>query len=197
MSLVMKAAPEFTAKAVFADGAIKELSLKDFSGKYVCLFFYPFDFTFVCPTEILAYNHRVTQFQELNCQLLGVSIDSHHVHRAWRGTKIEDGGIGEVAFPLVADVNKTIANDYGVLLPGGMALRGLFLIDPKGNVVHETINNLDIGRNADETLRVLEAAHFAAEHGEVCPAGWTKGQSGMKANPAGVASYLAKNASKL
>ena len=197
MSLVQKPAPDFKATAVLADGTEKELSLSEFKGKYVVLFFYPFDFTFVCPTEILAFSNHIGEFKKRNVEVLGVSIDSAHVHRAWRNTKVEDGGIGPIAYPLVADVNKDIARAYGVLLEGGMALRGTFLIDKLGNVRQETVNDLPLGRSVEETLRLVDALQHTEEHGEVCPAGWQKGKTAMKANPAGVAAYLKENAAKL
>lgn len=197
MSLVQKPAPDFKATAVLADGTEKEISLSDYKGKYVVLFFYPFDFTFVCPTEILAFSNHIEEFKKRGTEVLGVSIDSAHVHRAWRATKLEDGGIGQITYPLVADVNKTIARDFGVLLEGGMALRGTFLIDKSGVVRQETVNDLPLGRSVEETLRLVDALQYTEEHGEVCPAGWTKGKTAMKANPTGVAAYLKENAAKL
>ncbi len=197
MSLVQKPAPDFKATAVFANGEEKELSLSSLQGKYVVLFFYPFDFTFVCPTEILAFSNHIEEFKKRNVEVLGVSIDSAHVHRAWRATKVEDGGIGPIAYPLVADVNKDIARAYGVLLDGGMALRGTFLIDKAGLVRQETVNDLPLGRSVEETLRLVDALQYVEEHGEVCPAGWQKGKTAMKANPAGVAAYLKENAQSL
>jgi peroxiredoxin (alkyl hydroperoxide reductase subunit C) len=198
MSLIQKQAPEFTANAVMPNGETKPLKLADFRGeKYVVLFFYPFDFTFVCPTEILAFSNHIAEFEKRKVQVIGCSIDSHHVHRAWRSTKIEEGGIGAITYPLVADVNKTIARDYGVLLEGGMALRGTFLIDRQGIVRHETVNDLGIGRSVEETLRVVDALQHTEEHGEVCPAGWAKGKTAMKGNPQGVATFLKENAAKL
>ena len=172
MSLVQKPAPDFKAEAVLADGTEKEITLSQFKGKYVVLFFYPFDFTFVCPTEILAFSNHIEEFKKRNVEVLGVSIDSTHVHRAWRNTKLEDGGIGPITYPLVADVNKDIARAYGVLLEGGMALRGTFLIDKAGNVRQETVNDLPLGRSVEETLRLVDALQFTEEHGEVCPSGW-------------------------
>ena len=198
MSLVQRQAPDFTAKAVFPNGEVKDIKLSDFKGdKYVVLFFYPFDFTFVCPTEILAFSNHVKDFEGKKVQVLGCSIDSHHVHRAWRNTKVEDGGISSISYPLIADVNKTIARDYGVLLEGGMALRGTFLIDKGGIVRHETVNVLGIGRSVEETLRVVDALQHTEEHGEVCPAGWNKGKAAMKGTPQSVATFLKDNASKL
>jgi peroxiredoxin 2/4 len=198
VSLVQKQAPDFTAKAVFPNGEIKDIKLSDFrNDKYVVLFFYPFDFTFVCPTEIIAFSNHIKEFDQRKVQVIGCSIDSHHVHRAWRNTKIEEGGIGNIAYPLVADVNKTIARDFGVLLEGGMALRGTFLIDRQGIVQHETINNLSLGRSVEETLRLVDALQHTEEHGEVCPAGWNKGKTAMKGNPEGVKGFLKENAGKL
>ena len=198
MSLVQKPAPDFKVEAVMPNGDTKEISLSSFRGnKYVVLFFYPADFTFVCPTEILAFSNHIAEFEKRKVQVIGASIDSHHVHRAWRNTKIEDGGIGSIAYPLVADVNKTIARDFGVLLEGGMALRGTFLIDRQGVVRQETINDLPLGRSVEETLRLVDALQHTEEHGEVCPAGWNKGKTAMKADPKGVASFLKDNAAKL
>src|SRR5687768_2643733 len=197
MSLVQKQAPDFTANAVMPNGETKAIKLSDFRDKYVVLFFYPFDFTFVCPTEIIAFSNHLAEFEKRKVQVLGCSIDSHHVHRAWRNTKIEDGGIGTITYPLLADVNKTIARDYGVLLEGGMALRGTFLIDRQGVVRQETINDLPLGRSVEETLRLVDALQHTEEHGEVCPAGWNKGKTAMKANPQGVSSFLKDNAAKL
>ena len=197
MSLVQKPAPDFTANAVFANGETKPLKLSEFKNKYVVLFFYPFDFTFVCPTEIIGFSNQIAEFEKRNVQVLGCSIDSHHTHRAWRNTKVEDGGIGNISYPLISDVNKTIARDYGVLLEGGMALRGTFLIDRSGVVRQETVNDLPLGRSIEETLRLIDALQHTEEHGEVCPLGWNKGKTAMKPNPAGVATFLKDNASKL
>lgn len=197
MSLVQKQAPDFTANAVMPNGETKPLKLSDYRDKYVVLFFYPFDFTFVCPTEILAFSNHLAEFEKRKVQVLGCSIDSHHTHRAWRNTKIEDGGIGSITYPLISDVNKTIARDYGVLLEGGMALRGTFLIDRGGIVRQETINDLPLGRSVEETLRLVDALQHTEEHGEVCPAGWNKGKTAMKGTPQGVAAFLKDNAAKL
>lgn len=193
-TLVTRPAPEFKAQAVMADNTFKEVSLSDYRGKYVMLFFYPLDFTFVCPSEILAFNKKVSEFKERNCELLGVSIDSHFTHLAWKNTKIEEGGIGSIDYPLIADLNKTIAREYGVLLNDSIALRGLFLIDKEGTVKHSTINDLPLGRNVDEAIRVLDALQFTEEHGEVCPANWKKGEEAMKPTNEGVATWLAKHA---
>jgi peroxiredoxin (alkyl hydroperoxide reductase subunit C) len=192
-TLVTRPAPNFTATAVMADGSFKEVSLSDFKGKHVLLYFYPLDFTFVCPSEILAFNKKVGEFKERNVELLGVSIDSHFSHFAWRNTPIEKGGIGAIDYPLIADVTKNIARDYGVLFNESVALRGLFLIDKEGIVKHSTINDLPLGRNVDEALRVIDALQFTEEHGEVCPANWKKGDEAMKPTADGVAAYLTKH----
>jgi len=196
--LVTKQAPDFTAAAVMPDGSFKEdFKLSDLRGKYVVLFFWPLDFTFVCPSEIIAHNNRIDRFKELGVELVGVSIDSHFTHFAWKQTPVENGGIGNVQFPLVADVKHEIVRAYGIEHPDGVALRGSFLIDRDGIVQHQTVNNLPLGRNVDEMIRLVEALQFTEEHGEVCPAGWQKGQKGMKADPKGVAEYLKENAESL
>lgn len=196
--LVTKQAPDFTAAAVMPDGTFKEdFKLSDLRGKYVVLFFWPLDFTFVCPSEIIAHNNRIQRFKELGVELVGVSIDSHFTHFAWKQTPVENGGIGNVQFPLVADVKHEIVRAYGIEHPDGVALRGSFLIDKDGVVQHQTINNLPLGRNVDEMVRLVEALQFTEEHGEVCPAGWQKGQKGMKADADGVANYLKENAESL
>ena len=192
-ALVTKEAPNFTAEAVQPDGTISDLTLTDLRGKYVVLFFYPLDFTFVCPSEILAFNKKVDEFQARNAQLIGVSVDSVYSHFAWRQTPVNQGGIGEIQFPLVADLDKSIARNYGVLIDDKVALRGLFLIDTRGVIRHAVINDLPLGRNVDEALRMLDALQFTEEHGEVCPANWHKGEEGMVADAAGVARYLAEN----
>lgn len=198
-AFVCQKAPDFTAAAVLADGTIKEdFSLSDFAGKYVVVFFYPLDFTFVCPSEILAHNSRVSALEERGVQIIGVSIDSQFTHAAWRNTDVANGGIGPVKFPLVADVKHEIVQAYGVEHPeAGVALRGSFLIDRDGIIQHMTINNLPLGRNIDEMIRMVDALQFTEEHGEVCPAGWNKGDEGMKPDAAGVASYLSKHSSEL
>lgn len=198
--LVARPAPDFTAAAVLGDGSITEnFKLSDYRGKkYVVLFFWPLDFTFVCPSEIIAHNNRIKQFEERGVQLVGVSIDSQFTHFAWRATPVDKGGIGEVKFPMVADVTHSIAQAYGIELPGaGVALRASFLIDKAGVVQHQVVNNLPLGREVDEMLRLVDALQFTEEHGEVCPAGWKKGEEGMKADAKGVASYLAKHAATL
>ena len=196
--LVAKEAPDFTAAAAMPDGTINDIKLSDYRGKYVILFFWPLDFTFVCPTEIIAMDHRQPAFAELGVEVLGVSIDSQFTHHAWRNTPIGKGGIGPVKFPIIADVNHKITQSYGVEHPdANVAMRGTFLIDKNGVVQSQTVNNLPLGRNIDEHLRVVEALKFFEENGEVCPAGWNKGDSGMTPDADGVASYLAANAGKL
>jgi len=191
---VTKEAPNFKATAVMADNSFKEISLSDYRGKYVLLFFYPLDYTFVCPSEILAFDRAVDEFQKRNCEVIGVSVDSHFTHLAWKETPVEKGGIGSVRFPLVADLSKSISRDYGVLLESGIALRGLFLIDKDGIIRHMLVNDLPLGRNVDEALRVLDALQFVEKHGEVCPANWKPGEEAMKPTKEGVAEYLAKHA---
>ena len=196
--LVTKEAPDFTAPAVLADGTIKEdFKLSDLKGKYVVLFFYPLDFTFVCPTEIIAHDKRIKDFKARGVEVVGVSIDSHFTHHAWRSTATENGGIGAVQFPLVADISREITKAYGIEHPIGVALRGSFLIDRDGIVQHQVVNNLPLGRNVDEMLRLVDALQFTEEHGDVCPAGWEKGDAGMTPTTEGVASYLASNAKSL
>ena len=196
--LVTKEAPDFKAKAVMPDGTINgEFRLSDLKGKYVVLFFWPFDFTFVCPTEIIAHDKRMDEFKKRGVEVVGVSIDSHHTHTAWRNTPINKGGIGPVQFPIVADIKQKIKRKYGVSHPGGAALRASFLIDKEGIVQHQTVNNLPIGRNVDEMLRVIDALQFHEKHGEVCPAGWQKGDATMAENPESVANYLAEHANEL
>ncbi|HDL18899.1 MAG TPA: peroxiredoxin [Bacteroidetes bacterium] len=196
--LVTKKAPDFTATAVMPDNSFKEdFKLSDFRGKYVVLFFYPLDFTFVCPSEIIAFNNHLAEFKKRNCEVIGASVDSHFSHWAWKNTPVEKGGIGNVQYPLVADLNKEISRNYDVLLPDGIALRGLFLIDKEGIVRHQVVNDLPLGRSIEEALRMLEALQFTEEHGEVCPANWHEGEEGMKADLDGVADYLAKHADEL
>ena len=193
-TLVTKEAPNFKAQAVFANGEIKDLELSEYRGKYVVLFFYPLDFTFVCPSEIIAFDRELAKFKEKNTEIIGVSVDSQFSHYAWKNTKIEDGGIGNIQFPLVADLSKNISRDYGVLFDDSVALRGLFLIDKEGVVRHSVINDLPLGRNVSEALRMVDALQFTEEHGEVCPANWQQGEEGMTATADGVANYLAKHA---
>jgi peroxiredoxin (alkyl hydroperoxide reductase subunit C) len=196
--LVTKEAPDFTATAVMPDNSFnEEFRLSDFRGKYVVLFFYPLDFTFVCPSELIAFDHRIKEFEKRGVQVIGCSIDSHFSHVAWRQTSVNNGGIGEVKYPLVADLTKDIARDYDVLFDNSVALRGSFLIDKDGIVRHQVVNDLPLGRNIDEMLRMVDALQFTEEHGEVCPAGWKEGDKGMAATADGVASYLASEADKL
>ena len=195
--LVNKLAPDFKAQAVLADGSFKEIKLSDYRGKPVVLFFWPLDFTFVCPSEIIAHENRRKAFEERDVQLIGVSIDSQFTHYAWRETPVAKGGIGRVGFPIVADVQHEIVRAYGVEHADGVAFRATFLIDKTGIVQSQQVNNLSLGRNVDEALRLVDALQFTEQHGEVCPAGWQKGQAGMKPTAEGVASYLAKNAGAL
>lgn len=195
--LVGKPAPDFKAQAVMPDNSFKELKLSDFRGKYVVLFFYPLDFTFVCPTEIIAFDNHLPEFKERNCEVIGVSVDSHFSHVAWKNTPVDKGGIGNVQYPIVADITKQIARDYDVLTGDAVAFRGTFLIDKEGKVRHQVVNDLPLGRNITEAVRMLEALQFHEKHGEVCPANWNKGKEGMKADAKGVAGYLAKNAKSL
>lgn len=196
--LVNKQAPDFTAAAVLGDGSIVDaFQLSSLRGKYVVLFFWPLDFTFVCPSEIIAHNNRMDKFRELGVEVVGVSIDSQFTHHAWRSTPVEKGGIGAVEFTMVADVKHEITRAYGIEHDDGVALRASFLIDRAGVVQHQVVNNLPLGREVDEMVRLVEALQFTEEHGEVCPAGWRKGQKGMKASAEGVASYLAENAEAL
>ncbi len=196
--LVGKPAPDFTAVAVTANNEIKEITFSSFTrGKYAVLFFYPFDFTFVCPTELIAFDHRLDEFKKRGVEVIGVSIDSEHTHLAWKNTAVDKGGIGPVHYPIVADVRHLIARSYDVESSGGMAFRGSFLVDQKGVVRHQVVNDLPLGRNIDEMLRMVDALQFYEQHGEVCPAGWTKGKAGMKESANGVASYLAAHAREL
>lgn len=197
--LVGKKAPDFTAKAVMANNEINEnFNLHGFlKGKIGVLFFYPLDFTFVCPSEIIAFDNRLQEFKERGVEVIGVSVDSHFSHIAWKNTAINNGGIGQIQYPLVADLTKSIARDYDVLMGEAVALRGTFLIDQQGIVRHQVVNDLPLGRNIDEALRMVDALKFFQEHGEVCPAGWNKGKKGMKADAKGVADYLANNAKDL
>lgn len=192
-TLVTKQAPDFTAQAVMADNTIAPLTLSSYRGKHVVLYFYPLDFTFVCPSEIIAFDKAVAAFEQRNTQVIGVSVDSHFTHLAWKNTPIEQGGIGKVKYPLVADLGKKISEQYGVLLNGEIALRGLFLIDKGGTVRHALVNDLPLGRSVDEVLRLVDALQYVEQHGEVCPANWRKGQDAMKPTAAGVAEYLAKH----
>ncbi|WP_194755325.1 peroxiredoxin [Aliidiomarina indica] len=198
--LVGRQAPDFTAAAVLGTGEIVDnFTLSDhIRGKKAVVFFYPLDFTFVCPSELIAFDKRLAEFESRGVQVIGVSIDSQFSHHAWRNTAVDKGGIGEVKYPLVADVKHEICKAYDVEHPeAGVAFRASFLIDEEGMVRHQVINDLPLGRNVDEMLRMVDALAFHQEHGEVCPAGWNKGDEGMKADAAGVAAYLSKNSAKL
>ena len=196
--LVGKKAPEFTATAVLGNNEIKDITFSEFTkGKYVVVFFYPLDFTFVCPSELIAFDHRLEEFKKRNVEVIGVSIDSQFTHLAWKNTPVEKGGIGQVGYPLVADLKHEIAKAYDVESDDGVAFRGSFLIDKDGVVQHQVVNNLPLGRNIDEMIRMVDALQFTEEHGEVCPAGWNKGKAGMQASTEGVAKYLAANATSL
>lgn len=213
--LVTKPAPDFTATTVMPDGSVKQIRLSDYKGRKVVLFFYPLDFTFVCPTELLAFDHRLGEFEKRGVQVLGCSIDSEYCHLAWRNTGTNSGGIGNVGYPLIADVDKSIARAYDVLVDaeeatvisngdqeittvgGRVALRASFLIDEDGIVRHAIINDLPLGRNIDEMLRMVDALTFNQEHGEVCPAGWEEGDDGMAETAEGVADFLSRHAEEL
>jgi peroxiredoxin (alkyl hydroperoxide reductase subunit C) len=200
MVLVTRQAPDFTAAAVLNGGEIVEnFNLKSFiKGKPAVIFFWPMDFTFVCPSELIAFDKRFDEFQKRGVQIVGVSFDSQFVHNAWRNTPVEKGGIGLVRYPLVADVKHEIIKAYGIEHPdAGVALRGSFLVDKEGIVRHQVVNDLPLGRNIDEMIRMVDALQFHEEHGEVCPAQWEKGNEGMGASPQGVAKYLSENYSKL
>jgi len=193
--LVTNKAPDFTATTVLGNNQIVEdFNLyENFGENGTVLFFYPLDFTFVCPSEIIAFDHRLKEFHDRGINLIGVSVDSQFSHFAWKETPVNKGGIGQIKYPLVADLTKEIAKSYDVLLDGGVALRGSFLIDKDGTVRHAVINDLPLGRNIDEMIRMVDAMLFTNEHGEVCAAGWNKGDEGMKADTEGVAEYLAKH----
>ena len=213
--LVTKPAPEFKTMAVMPDNSISEVSLSDYKGKKVVLFFYPLDFTFVCPTELLAFDKRLSEFESRGVQVLGCSVDSRWSHLAWKNTDVNKGGIGNVQYPLLQDLDKSIARNYDVLVGatpatvytqdeevdttvgGGVALRGSFLIDEEGTVRHAVLNDLPLGRNIDEMLRMIDALAHHQKHGEVCPAGWKDGDNAMEESPDGVSSYLSNNADNL
>jgi len=197
--LVGKPAPDFTAPAVLGSGEINEsFNFSEVTkGKKAVIFFYPLDFTFVCPSELLAFDSRIAEFEKRGVEVIGVSIDSHWTHNAWRNTAVNDGGIGPVKYTLVADMKHEICQAYDVESEGGVAYRGSFLIDEEGQVRHQVVNDLPLGRNVDEMLRMIDALAFHQAHGEVCPAGWTEGDKGMTASPEGVASYLSDNADTL
>ncbi|WP_205334658.1 MULTISPECIES: peroxiredoxin [Francisella] len=195
MVLVGKKAPVFNAPAVLGNGEIVDSYdfAKAIQGKYAVVVFYPLDFTFVCPSELIALDKRTAKLKELGVEVVSVSIDSHFTHNAWRNTSIKDGGIGPVKYTMIADINQEIVKAYDVQSAGGMAFRGTFLIDKSGVVRHQVVNDLPLGRNMDEVIRMVEALQFHEEHGEVCPAGWKKGDQGMKASPQGVAEYLSEH----
>ena len=213
--LVTQPAPDFKATAIMPDNSFKDISISDYKGEKVVLFFYPLDFTFVCPTELIAFDKRLAEFEKRNVQVLGCSVDSQFSHWAWKNTDVNNGGIGNVQYPIIADLDKSIARDYDVLIGaepatvlteekeyettvgGGVALRGSFLIDEEGTVRHAVINDLPLGRNIDEMLRMIDALAHNQENGEVCPAGWTEGDDAMKDTSEGVASYLTEHAAEL
>jgi len=213
--LVTKPAPEFTATAIMPDNSFKEIKLSDYKGLKIVLFFYPLDFTFVCPTEIIAFNHRLKEFEKRGVQVLGCSVDSKYSHWAWKNTPENKGGIGDVQYPIIADIDKSIARTYDILvgskpayieteeagfdstIDGRVALRASFLIDENGVIRHAVINDLQLGRNIDEMLRMVDALTFNQKHGEVCPAGWVEGKDGMKENSEGVATYLSIHGEEL
>jgi peroxiredoxin (alkyl hydroperoxide reductase subunit C) len=198
MILVGKVAPDFTAQAVMPNNEISELNLtKYLDGRIGVLFFYPLDFTFVCPSEIIAFNNRLSEFSSRGVKVIGISVDSQFTHLAWKNTAVNKGGIGDIRLPLVADLTKSISRDYDVLINESVALRGTFLIDKKGIVRHQVVNDLPLGRNIDEAIRMVDALIYFEEYGEVCPAGWSKGSESIKATSEGIADYLASNADKL
>lgn len=194
-AIIGQKAPAFKGQAI-VDGMIKEISLDDFKGKYTVLFFYPLDFTFVCPTEIVAFSDRISEFQALNCNVVGCSVDSHFSHLAWVNTPRNKGGLGGCSYPLLSDLTKQVARDYEVLIEdgpdAGVALRGLFIISPDGTLRQKTVNDLPVGRSVDEVLRLVKAFQFTDEHGEVCPANWTPGAATMKADPKESLEYFSK-----
>ena len=197
--LVSKKAPDFTAKAVMGDNEIRSFTLsEEIKGKYAVIFFYPLDFTFVCPSELIAFDHRLDEFKKRGVEVIGVSIDSEYTHLAWKNTPVEKGGVGQLRYPMVADIKHEICRAYDVeFAEAGVAFRGSFLIDKAGVVRHQVVNDLPLGRNVDEMLRMVDALQFTVEHGVVCPAGWIKGKAGMKGSTAGVAEYLAAHAKDL
>lgn len=199
MSLIGKVAPSFVAPVVHGDNQIDEAFdlANHIKGKYAVLFFYPLDFTFVCPSELIAFDHRYQDFKAKGVEVVGCSIDSHFTHLAWKNTPVNQGGIGKVQYPLIADLKHEYAKAYEVESEGGVAFRGSFLIDKAGIIRHMVVNDLPLGRDIDEMMRMVDALQFTEENGEVCPAGWNKGKPGMVANPEGVAAYLAKNSDTL
>lgn len=197
--LVAQQAPNFTTSAVLGNGEIVENYTlhEQIKGKYGVLFFYPLDFTFVCPSELIALDKRMDEFKKRNVEVISVSIDSHFTHNAWRNTAVDNGGIGQVSYTMAADLDHSICKAYDVESAGGVAFRGVFVIDDQLNVRSQIVNDLPIGRNIDEVVRIVDAVQFNAEHGEVCPAGWNKGDAGMTASTQGVAEYLSKNSDNL
>ena len=196
--LVGKTAPDFTALAVMGNNEIAEMTFSRFTkGQYAVVFFYPLDFTFVCPSELIAFDHRLDEFKRRNVEVIGISIDSQFTHLAWKNTPVDKGGIGQVRYPLVADTKHEICKAFDVETADGVAFRGSFLVDRGGIVRHQVVNDLPLGRNIDEMIRMVDALQFTEEHGEVCPAGWNQGKAGMKADTQGVAKYLAEHASEL
>ena len=197
LNLITKEAPDFTTEAVMADNSIEsQFSLSSLRGKHVILFFYPLDFTFVCPTEILAFDEKLNEFKSRNAEVIGVSVDSVYTHLAWKNTAVDQGGIGPIRYPLVSDLKKEISRDYGVLMDDGVALRGLFLIDREGVIRHVVLNDLPLGRSVSEALRMLDALRFFEEKGRLCPANWEKGNEGMEESTGGVIDYLSKFSKK-
>jgi peroxiredoxin (alkyl hydroperoxide reductase subunit C) len=195
--LIAKEAPDFKAKTLLGDNRIEsEFTLSSFRGKYVILFFYPLDFTFVCPTEILAFDEKLDEFKNRDTEVIGVSIDSVYTHLAWKRTPVEKGGIGPIKYPLVSDLKRSIANAYDVLLEDETALRALFLIDREGIVRHAVLNDTSLGRNVNEALRMLDALRHHDEHGKVCPANWEEGGASLDPSTEGVVDYLSKFAKK-
>lgn len=189
---VASPAPDFAGDAVIGQD-FKNIKLADFKGKWVVLFFYPLDFTFVCPTEIVAFNDHYEEFKKLNTEVIGVSVDSKFSHLAWNNTPLEKGGLGGISYPLLSDLTKNVSRDYGVLLEqAGVALRGLFLIDPDGVLQYQTVNNLNVGRSVKETLRIIKAFQWSKQHGDVCPANWDEGQDAIKPTAESTGEYLAK-----
>ena len=189
-AFITQPAPEFDCQALLPDGTFGPVKLSDYKGKYVVLFFYPLDFTFVCPTEIIQFSDMAKQFAENNCAVIGASVDSLFSHLAWTQKDRKEGGLGKMEIPIIADLTKQVSKDYGVLLPDGMALRGAFIIDDKGILRQMTVNDLPVGRNAEEILRLVQAFQFTDKHGEVCPASWKPGKKTMKADPKGSQEYF-------
>ncbi|KAL9654318.1 hypothetical protein ABK040_010349 [Willaertia magna] len=189
---IQKPAPAFSKTALLPDGTFKTISLEDYKGKYVVLFFYPLDFTFVCPTEIIAFSEKAEEFRKIGAEVIGASVDSEFTHLAWTQTPRKEGGLGPVNIPLIADLDKSLARDYGVLLDAGVSLRGMFIIDGNGTLRQMTVNDLPVGRNVDEALRLVEAFQYTDKHGEVCPAGWQQGKPTIKPNVKDSKEYFGK-----